>query len=85
MAIPADVLSYALGLLVMMPYTHYFLATLIGVTPFALIFAYATTLATPFIVGALILALLASTAGIWWIKRQLHRQSHQATLTDTEH
>ncbi len=41
MIIPVDVLSYALGLLTLMPLRSYLLATLIGVTPFSFLFAYA--------------------------------------------
>ncbi|MFQ5531808.1 MAG: TVP38/TMEM64 family protein, partial [Candidatus Nanoarchaeia archaeon] len=40
MVIPADILSYALGLFSKMKTSHYTLATLIGVTPFAFVFAY---------------------------------------------
>ncbi len=38
--LPVDVLSYALGLFSKISLKRYFLATLIGVTPFAFIFAY---------------------------------------------
>ena len=38
--IPADVLSYALGIFTRMSTKNYLLATLIGITPFAFIFAY---------------------------------------------
>jgi uncharacterized membrane protein YdjX (TVP38/TMEM64 family) len=40
MTIPVDVLSYALGLFSRISLKSYFVATLIGVTPFAFIFAY---------------------------------------------
>lgn len=43
MALPVDVLSYALGLFSIVPFSVYILATLIGVTPFAFFFAYAAT------------------------------------------
>ena len=38
--IPTDVLSYALGIFTKMKTKNYLLATLIGITPFAFIFAY---------------------------------------------
>lgn len=44
MTLPVDVLSYALGLFSQIKAVPYFLATLIGITPFAFIFAYAGTL-----------------------------------------
>lgn len=40
MAVPVDLLSYALGLLTKMPLPSYALATVIGVTPFSFVFAY---------------------------------------------
>jgi hypothetical protein len=43
MVIPVDVLSYALGLFVPMPLSRYVLATAIGVSPFAIIFAFASS------------------------------------------
>ncbi len=47
MTIPVDVLSYAIGLFTTMKSLPYFFSTLLGVTPFAFIFAFAGTL--PFI------------------------------------
>lgn len=41
MTVPVDVLSYALGLFSPIGWREYFLATLIGVTPFSFVFAYA--------------------------------------------
>lgn len=44
MILPVDVLSYLLGLFSTISWSHYFFATLLGVTPFAFIFSYAGTL-----------------------------------------
>lgn len=44
MIIPVDILSYALGLFSEIKSTTFFFATLIGITPFAFIFAYAGNL-----------------------------------------
>lgn len=44
MAIPVDVLSYALGLFTKMNFWSYTLATIIGVSPFAFIFSYSVQL-----------------------------------------
>ena len=38
--IPVDVLSYALGFFTSVPFMRYIVATVIGVTPFAIIFSY---------------------------------------------
>jgi uncharacterized membrane protein YdjX (TVP38/TMEM64 family) len=38
---PVDLLSYAIGLFSTMPFTTYLLATVLGISPFAFIFAYA--------------------------------------------
>ena len=43
MAIPVDILSYALGLFTEMSYLSYFIATVIGIAPFAFVYAYAGT------------------------------------------
>lgn len=40
MTVPVDVLSYALGLFSNMTSRSYFIATIIGITPFAFIFSY---------------------------------------------
>ncbi|MBI2004620.1 TVP38/TMEM64 family protein [Patescibacteria group bacterium] len=44
MLIPVDILSYAIGLFSNIGSRSYFFATVIGVTPFAFVFAYAGTL-----------------------------------------
>lgn len=44
LALPVDILSYALGLFSTMPFRSYILATIIGITPFAFIFAYTSQL-----------------------------------------
>ncbi|MBI2120221.1 MAG: VTT domain-containing protein [Parcubacteria group bacterium] len=57
MSVPVDVLSYALGLFSRMKSVPYFFATLIGVTPFAFVFAYAGALPLLYQMEALGLAL----------------------------
>lgn len=57
--LPVDILSYALGLFSMISFRRYMLATLIGITPFAFIFAYTgQALISEKYDGAIILALL---------------------------
>lgn len=67
MAMPVDLLSYALGLFSGISFKHYFFATLIGVSPFAFFFAYAVDLpvAIQFFVVALALIVLASGYRKW--------------------
>ena len=67
--ISVDILSYALGLMSTMRFHRYVLATLIGVTPFGIFFAYTDILPLPYrlatIGGAFILVSL-----IFWRQRQ---------------
>lgn len=67
MALPVDVLSYALGLFSNISFKHYFFATLIGVSPFAFFFAYAVELpvTTQFLVVVVALIVLASGYRRW--------------------
>ncbi|MDD2766600.1 MAG: VTT domain-containing protein [Candidatus Moranbacteria bacterium] len=44
MIVPVDVLSYGIGLFSSLSHRLFFLSTLIGVTPFAILFSYAGTL-----------------------------------------
>lgn len=59
MMIPVDVLSYALGLFSQMKSGAYFFATLIGVTPFAFVFAYMGTIPALYQIGVLIIGVIA--------------------------
>jgi len=42
-ALPVDLLSYALGIFSTMTYRMFFLSTVLGISPFAFIFMYAAT------------------------------------------
>jgi uncharacterized membrane protein YdjX (TVP38/TMEM64 family) len=53
---PVDLLSYAVGLFVDMSFFSYTLATLIGVTPFAFVFAYAASLPIIYQIGVGVVA-----------------------------
>ncbi|MCR4284127.1 MAG: VTT domain-containing protein [Parcubacteria group bacterium] len=48
LALPVDLLSYALGLLTKIPFSVFMYATVIGLTPFAFLFAYAVELPTSY-------------------------------------
>lgn len=57
MSVPVDILSYAFGLFSRIKSLPYFFATLIGVMPFAFVFAYVGTLPLSYQMGALGLAI----------------------------
>lgn len=65
MFVSVDLLSWALGLFSSMKNLSYITATLIGITPFAFIFAYTGTLSTPYQAAILIVA--AGITLIWYI------------------
>jgi len=65
MVTPVDGLSYVLGLFTKMSFTSFTLATIIGITPFAFIFAYAGTLALEYQILFLTLAIFVFLFGIW--------------------
>lgn len=69
MAIPVDILSYALGLFLPVPLPVYTAATLIGVTPFAFIFSYAAAASGIYIIAAGIAAVVAVMLGICSMKK----------------
>lgn len=67
-AIPVDILSYAIGLVSRMPLGKYVAATIIGVTPFSFVFSY---LGVAFVSGRFLLlgslvALLAIATSAWY-------------------
>lgn len=64
MSIPVDILSYILGLFSHIRFRTYFLATLIGVSPFAFIFAFLGGLPFYYQIIALFLALLFILIGL---------------------
>lgn len=55
LALPVDILSYALGLFSTMPFWSYVVATIIGTTPFAFVFAYTSQMPIWFQVLVLVL------------------------------
>ena len=67
--VPVDILSYALGLFSEMKSVPFFFATLIGVTPFAFIFAYAGNL--PVRLQLLVLIGVIAFLGIVFIVRKV--------------
>jgi uncharacterized membrane protein YdjX (TVP38/TMEM64 family) len=81
--LPVDLLSYALGLFVRIPLRIYSLATLIGVVPFAFIFAYTVPFSTPYQVIALIIAALFVVIGYLHIGGRIRRAKEQSE-TDTK-
>jgi len=70
MTLPVDVLSYALGLFSNMQAKAFFLATLLGVTPFAFIFSYLGSLPLTFQLVTLSLTIFIST--VYYRQRKSH-------------
>jgi len=56
MSVPVDILSYALGLFTTVPRRLYYLSTLVGIIPFAFIFAYVGSLSPILQLSAFLLA-----------------------------
>ncbi|MBP6881496.1 MAG: TVP38/TMEM64 family protein [Candidatus Pacebacteria bacterium] len=69
-ALPVDLLSYALGLLGIMRFWPYLAATIIGITPFALGFSYLAGMETWYQVGALIIGILFVLISLPYLRRQ---------------
>lgn len=63
MAVPVDILSYVLGLFSHIKFRTYAIATLIGVSPFAFIFAYVGTLELRFQIIAFLIAMMILLIG----------------------
>ncbi len=72
MFLPVDILSYALGLFSKMNLSSYVLATFIGVTPFAFIFAYLGAMPISFLIAFFIIALIVMI--IWATLRWLRKR-----------
>lgn len=67
MTIPVDLLSYALGLFSNMKTVEYFLATVIGITPFAFVFSYLGSLPPVFqVIGLIEIFLLIAVIYYIW-------------------
>ncbi len=58
LSLPVDLLSYALGLLTKIPFKIFISATVVGLTPFAFLFAYAFNLPTSYLVVVGVLGLI---------------------------
>lgn len=71
MLLPVDILSYALGLFSKIKSVPFFFATLIGITPFAFIFAYAGTL--PVWLQIIIFVEIFAVFGIVYMVRSVPR------------
>lgn len=69
--VPVDIISYALGLFISMRTSVYALATLIGITPFAFVFAY--TAALPVLYQVVVGVLTATVIGTVYYR--IHRKN----------
>lgn len=70
MFFPVDLLSYALGLFSSIDFKTYFLATLLGIMPFALFFSYVGTLNAVFQTSATVFGLLVFLAYVYFRKKK---------------
>lgn len=78
MALPVDILSYAVGLLSSMPLWQYTLATAIGVVPFSFIFSYLGVAffggRYEFLVGILVLGFFLFSLAYYFTTRNFRRK-----------
>lgn len=76
MALPVDLLSYALGLFTTMGKTKYFLATIIGVSPFAFLMSYTGTFSVWYQVVIIAATTTVFLFGFYFVKKKWpHRTS----------
>jgi len=73
LAFPVDILSYALGLFTKIPFGVFMYATVLGLAPFAFIFAYAVNFPISYQAIAGILALIMFLIGIRHTLKNLHQ------------
>lgn len=75
MITPVDILSYALGIFSNISFSRYMLATIIGITPFSIIFAYGGNIILKerysTLVFLLILAIAIFTISTYFIKKKV--------------
>lgn len=76
MVLPVDLLSYALGLMGVMRFWPYMLATVIGIMPFAFLFAYIADVSAKYQIIALLLGICLIVISFPYVKRQ-YRQKFQ--------
>ncbi|MCP6720259.1 MAG: VTT domain-containing protein [Patescibacteria group bacterium] len=69
-ALPVDLLSYALGLFTEMRFGPYVLATVIGITPFAFVFSYLVVIPSAFQIIALVIGLIVIFLGYRHVKKK---------------
>lgn len=70
MVMPVDLLSYALGLLGVMRFWPYMVATVIGITPFAFIFSFAADMQIGYQIGALVVAAVFLLVSFPYLRRR---------------
>lgn len=67
LSLPVDVLSYAFGLLTNVSYKTFIWTTLVGITPFAIMFSYASVLSVEYQVGVTILCGMAFISAVFFL------------------
>lgn len=76
---PVDLLSYAVGMFTNMHWFSYLIASIIGVAPFAFLYAYAAIMPIQYQIIGGVLALLALVAGYKKIKRNVKKNETYAS------
>lgn len=84
MALPVDILSYALGALTTVRFRVYFLATLVGITPFAFLFSYAATIPIEYQILAGALGFFIVFGGYRKLRKRYDARSGRSSGNDTE-
>jgi len=74
LVLPVDLLSYALGIFTKVPFSIFMYATVIGLIPFAFIFAYAVNLQTSYQIIAGSLGLIMFLVGVRYILKNPYQK-----------
>jgi uncharacterized membrane protein YdjX (TVP38/TMEM64 family) len=72
--LPVDLFSYALGLLGVMRFWPYMVATVIGIAPFAFIFSYLASLSVAYQVWALVIGIIFIVVSLPCLHRQYKKR-----------
>jgi len=72
-ALPVDLVSYALGLFSVMRFSQYTIATLLGIIPFAFALAYLSEVNTSLQVGALALGIIIIALGLSRVQKKYQK------------
>ncbi len=83
MALPVDLLSYAIGIFTSLGYWLFFWSTIIGITPFAFILSYAATSSITFQIVVFSLSFSVFFAGVYYIYSK-GKKARAKTIKDSD-